>query len=174
MCNFLSAILMRDGTLHCAPEYTDSHETLLAAACIRDGYAQTDRFVRLEYLPPDDPTQLDQWTWRVDEPSAPDWLTDEVREDTERQLLSRVKRMLVTDERSTVLGGCWIICDGGRINRLVGGRIALVTKGANLVRANLDGANLDGAYRPTNPPAGWEPGPSGYLHPVSRSSEENG
>lgn len=140
---FLSAVLMRDGTLHCAPEYTDSHETLLSAVGIRDGWAQADRFFRVAYCPPSNPTRLGKWMW-VEGELAPGWLTREVREAAERKLLAHVRRMLVTEPRRTVLGGCYIICEGGSIRELIRGRVVWAV-GANLVNACWVGANLQHA-----------------------------
>ncbi len=40
---------------------------------------------------------------------------------------------------------------------------------ADLRRADLYGADLSGAYRPDNPPPGWEPDDAGYLRRVDES-----
>ena len=123
MCKFLSAIVMRSGDILCDPINTDSHEDLLQAHNIRDTDIQSGRFARVEFTPPEDLTtimDLSTWTLRVDEDSTPDWFDAvRVRED----LSSRIQRMLITDHREFLLGGCWILAGEGKVDTVKNTRI---------------------------------------------------
>ena len=146
MCKHLSAILIEGGEL-LHSDVTDSHEALIAARGLRDGHAQLGRFVRVELVWPDDPERIadvEAWTLHLDEPSAPDWWTDDVQADCARRLRAVVARELLADERACVLGGCWVVLPGARLGRLVGGRIAWA-RSADLRSADLRSANLGGA-----------------------------
>jgi len=52
MCNFLSAIALRNGDIFCDPASTDSHEDLIEYKGLVNNDKET--FVRVEYVPPDD------------------------------------------------------------------------------------------------------------------------
>ena len=153
MCKFLSAVFLKSGAVLCAPEHTDSHEDLLAASNVNDGEASyfAGNICRVEFTPPEDFTKvsdLSLWQLHVDEKEKPDWFDEaNARENLE----GRVRRMIVTDARGTLLGGCWIL-EGvsASVSKLVHGRIAGIANGASLdgaslIRASLDGASLDGA-----------------------------
>jgi len=59
MCNFLSAIVTKNGKFICHPELTDSHESLIEAYGLKDEENFRERqFVRIEFTPPDDFGQI--------------------------------------------------------------------------------------------------------------------
>ena len=186
MCKFLSALVMPTGDVKCNP-MIDSHSDLVSLFDINDTAAPgvVQRFAKVEFTPPDDSAEfcnLDKWTLTVDEPTEPDWWIG-VKDQALSTLHAIVERMIVRDHRRILVGGCWAIADGGRIDHLVQGRIVHVGRyadlsrtnlsgadlsranlsHANLSRANLSGANLSGAYRPKDPPAGWAANGDGYL-----------
>lgn len=49
MCNFLSAIVMKNGRIICDPEHTDSHSDLIAANELRDDDVFIRGWVRVEF-----------------------------------------------------------------------------------------------------------------------------
>lgn len=135
MCNFLSAIVMRNGDVLCDPEHTDSHEDLLVMHNIWDTRTQQNKFVRVEFLPPEDSsTTLDLSTWKlqVDQASQPEWFDEDKVKET---LLARVQRMIVVDKRPLLLGGCWILADGAQITDAISARIFLMLGSARLKNA---------------------------------------
>jgi hypothetical protein len=159
MCFHQAAFLCPNGDLLWCPE-TDDHIDIAAIFKIRDDSVNRDlRAVRVELKRPEvlaDFADLKKWTMIVDEPSRPAWVTDDVIAAAREKLEAIVERQFVRTNVGTVAGGCWIVLPGGRIEKLIGGRIVAVLGGANLgganlvgaylARANLVGANLGGAY----------------------------
>lgn len=133
MCEFLSAVVLANGDIICRPDVTDSHEDLLLSAGVRDGLCQQDRFARVEFTPPDPPTQIADpatWTLRVDEQATPDWLDeDRVRAD----LSARVACMIVDDARPLLLGGCWILVGEAHVDRAVNARILMLRDSSQVI-----------------------------------------
>ena len=74
MCNFLSAIVLSNGDVLTAPEYTDSHEDLILHFGLENcDNSRCQHFVRVEFTPEkiDDP---DSYTLKIDdEGGAPQW-----------------------------------------------------------------------------------------------------
>jgi hypothetical protein len=150
MCNFLSAIVMRNWDLLCDPFLTDSHEDLLSAHNVRDGLCQHDAFVRVEFIPPKDSPihNLSTWTLKVDQANTPDWF------DSERAtnlLKDRVQRMIVADERELLLGGCWILVGEAKIKRVQNARIFSVSGNSqiNEMRVEFSSGSAVGKF------SGW-------------------
>ena len=76
MCNFLSAIYLRSGSLICQPQFTDSHSELIEANGIneRETDAPVQHFVKLELTPPQQFTiDMSEWTECVDQHEVPEW-----------------------------------------------------------------------------------------------------
>jgi hypothetical protein len=148
MCHFLSAIFCKNGDLICQPEYTDGHEDLIAWAGLKDDGSPLSKrgWVRVEFTPPADHetwTHLSKWTLTIDEQGdPPKWFdADKAR----GACAAVVERMFVKKEQPVLLGGCWIVCKGGKIGTLRMGRIVATLTGATLTGATLTGANLTGA-----------------------------
>jgi len=120
VCNFLSAIIFKDGTILCDPEHTDSHRDLLEAADIADNKPKQERFVKVEYLPGDDPFDVNGYKLQVDQDHVGDWFNpDAVTE----QLKKRVESMIIVgEEKPLLLGGCWLIKDC-RIKKVLNCRV---------------------------------------------------
>jgi len=149
MCKFLSALVLRNGDIVCQPKVTDEHELLIADCGLRDEGLIADRaFVRVEYSSPAGAplTDLDNYALIVDEPSIPHWFDDAMRERVTEQLRDRVKRMIVTDERQILLGGCWILSEGAVVEWAVGARIAAMYGNATVtnVSGNATVTNVSG------------------------------
>ena len=125
MCEFISALVLRNGDLVCDPEHTDSHEDLVDSI----GYADkgNDAFVRVEFLPPDgNYADANAYGLRVDEDVKPDWFNDALEQRIIESLRDRVRRMIVADERRMLLGGCWILAAGANVRRAVKARIFIM------------------------------------------------
>jgi hypothetical protein len=159
MCHTLSGIAHRNGDVTTS-EYTDSHRILLDSLGIADAGSplESRQWVPIEFLPPEDLATIeDLATWRltVDEQATePPWW-DEMKGQIRASMERVVERMFVRDDRKLLLGGAWILLPGSHVHQVVGARIRIVTKGANLSdadlrsadlrSANLRGANLSGA-----------------------------
>ena len=148
MCKFMSAIVTRNGDIFQYPE-TDSHEAIIAAHGFRDDGAPlaSRSWVRVEFTPPADVKEIAdeaKWTLNVDEVGLPDWW-EEKRAAIRSDLWARIKRMMINDERECLIGGSWIILSGAKIRRMIGSRIVLVAKDADLSGAYLRNASLSGA-----------------------------
>jgi len=152
MCRKLSAIVHAPTAEHRArltwyPGHCHHHSRIIEAAGLDDSeyIAENRRWAKLECVPPDDKSKLgvfDAWHIVCDEEQPPDWWDeDAIRE----SLRPAVEAMFVRDHRGTMIGGCWIILDGGRIDHLVHGLVAGVSPHANLRGADLSGADLSGA-----------------------------
>jgi len=115
---------MWDGTVFCCPDVTNSHEFMIMhLGLVDDGTARM--WVRVEFTPPDDSSQiedLDQWTLSVDEETAPPWWEDKV-EGVRTTLANKVRGMFIRDEKSILLGGCWILLDGSNVKTVVNSNI---------------------------------------------------
>ena len=145
MCKFLSAIVLENGDIICDPEHTDSHEDLMVAANIRDGHTQLGRFARVEFLPPEDETQIanpDAWRLVLDEQNAPEWWdVDVVRGKLERL----VARQIVNDKRPLLLGGWWILVSGADVGAAKHVRIVAM-RGSSQVGAMWGSSRVDEMY----------------------------
>jgi hypothetical protein len=148
MCDFLSAWVLENGDVLCDPEHSDSHDELAIHFGIKDGIAQQGRAARVEFTPPEDLKTIGDptaWRLRLDEVIAPDWWTDAAQVSAAERLREIVRRMIVTDERRLLLGGCWIAIDkaiieaakncrlvgiyGGTVERIVGGTVKCIDGG---------------------------------------------
>ena len=130
MCHFLSALIHPSGELVCRPDLTDSHEDLIEMIQIRDD--GSGAFVRLEYLPPDDPSttwDLDTWLFKVDQEDTPDWFDPDLAKQKCRE---KIQRMIITENRDLLLGGCYIVAGDARIKKVKNARIAILAGSATV------------------------------------------
>lgn len=146
MCKAFSAIVAMSGEVYCDPALADSHQLLARAHCPAlpdDGIA----FIRVEYTPPDDSGligDLDAWQLLVDADAAPIWWAD--REGSVRTMMRcLVRRMLVSDTRDILLGGCWILLDGAHV-RVVYSSHILSMYGSSRVDALYDSSRVGVLY----------------------------
>jgi len=121
MCNFLSAIVLRDGTLICDPEHTDSHEDLLEIHALNDGITALyqERFARIEFTPPADSAKIEDlstWALKIDEEAKPSWFDETtIRSKCEERIL----RIFVRNEVKILVGGCWILVGNARAIKVI-------------------------------------------------------
>ena len=124
MCNFLSAIVFKNGDIICRPDVTDSHEDLIDFANIRDNQVHQDGFIRVEFLPPEHGTKdifdTKNWILKVDQASTQEWFSFE---STTSKLAARVERMFVLEDRPILLGGCWLLGKKAIVKKVQNARI---------------------------------------------------
>ena len=125
MCDFLSAVVLRNGdVLH--HDATDHHSDLVRHYKLPDD-RECRHFAKVEFTPPvkdgvPDYADADGYTLRVDEETEPQWFA-ELREQVEQKCRSIVRAMLVADERDLLLGGCWILVGGAKVRDAKSARI---------------------------------------------------
>jgi hypothetical protein len=96
-----------------------------------DTNAHIRRFAKIE-LTPVDWMDAATWTWRIDEPTRPNWL-DEVEAEAERKTRAIADRMIVRDgEHGLIVDGCWIIGGTAKIRDVRSGRIVRVQDSAQI------------------------------------------
>ena len=113
MCKFKSAIVLRNGDILHNP-YTDSHEDLIRLRKLDDSSQFINRFVRVEFSPPDNSTLTDVSTYvlKVDEYSTPDWFND-IWDGVIERLRDIVRQMIVDHDEDVIIGRAVIL---GKIN----------------------------------------------------------
>jgi len=144
MCNFLSAVLMKNGDL-IWDIATDSHSDLVSMAGLKDTELLHRPFVRVEYAPPDkrDRANIDKYTLRVDERGTlPDWCDESLQEKAAAKMRAIVSQCIVTDERAILVGGVWVLGDGAYIGRAVNARI-ISMHGSSHVGALCDSSRVE-------------------------------
>ena len=113
MCNFLSALVTKDGRLLCNP-FLDSHEQIIdffgMQKSDKDKFIQ--KFVRVEFIPKDDDYfDVDNYKLRIDEDSKPDWFT-EFEERITNELKDKIKSLIIDKATDKILcGGVYIVRD---------------------------------------------------------------
>ena len=136
MCNFLSAVVLKNGDVLTHP-LLDSHSDLVLYYKLPDGRAHHQHFAKVELTPQNDWLNPGDWIFRLDEETAPGWW-DDVKASAESTLRARAKSMVVTTGRKDlVLEGCWILAGnaifsdvrGGRIVRIGGGTVKSIWGG---------------------------------------------
>lgn len=112
MCQFLSAVVSKNGEVYCDP-FIDSHEEILQRFNLKDDNSEfIKNIVRVEFIPQnDDWFDVDNYNLRVDENSTPAWWI-EVEQSVRQNLSDRIKRMIVDKAENKVLcGGVYIVRD---------------------------------------------------------------
>jgi len=115
MCQFKSAIVMRNGDLLYSP-WTESHSDLIRMNNIKEG--PRINFARVEFFPEnkDDFDKPEKYKLKIDEERTPDWFDDAMKEKTIEKLQSVIRRMIVSGDvnlprRACLPSGLWA---GGR------------------------------------------------------------
>ena len=149
MCKTFSFYAAKTGDLYSLVDHTDAHSMIAEVFGLRDNDVSyyAENLAKGEFTPPEDTklwSDLSKWTLTVDERETPEWFDHEKA----RAYMERLIRpMFVTNERTWLVGGCWIF-DGEKATArgVLNGRIVGVINGAYLDGANLTGANLTRAY----------------------------
>jgi len=132
MCNFLSVLILRDGSVRHHP-MLDSHSDLVTYFKLPDENPHIPYFAKAELTPTTDWTDASTWAWRIDEAVAPVWLTSDVEKAAEDATRAIAQRMVITDgEHRLIVDGCWIIAGTAKIRDVRSGRIVRVQGSATI------------------------------------------
>ena len=127
MCQFKSAIVLKDETRKTGyrllmSAWTDSHSDLIALNNLNDGGHL--RFARVEFLPSEDLTKLDDYKLKIDEERTPDWFDSEMSEDVAKVMRRYVEKMIIVDgEHRLLLGGEYIVGGNAQITEVKNARV---------------------------------------------------
>jgi hypothetical protein len=133
MCNFLSVLVLRDGSVRHHP-MLDSHSDLVRYFEMPDNDEFVHHFVKAELTPTTDWTDAATWRWRIDEDVKPVWLTDDVEAQAEAATRAIAQRMVLKDvDRQLIVDGCWIIAGASKIRDVRYGRIVRVQDSASII-----------------------------------------
>ena len=144
MCNFLSAIVLRNSDIICMPEYTDSHEDLIEWKGLSD--KGQDFFVRVEFYPENRQyDKLEEYKLQVDQSFTPKWFNDELKNRVKERLQAKIQRMIISYNRKILLGGCFILTNNIIIDRAVNTRIKAMY-GSSQVNEMNDSSQVNEMY----------------------------
>jgi hypothetical protein len=142
MCNFLSAIGVRDGSVRLHP-LIDSHYQLLNYLEMDDLSEYTPTFVKLELTPSKNWLDPESWDFTVDEKTIPVWCDDELQARFRREMINFAKSLIIKPgKKSIIVDGVWIIGGSAQIQTVVGGRIVYLGDTAEIVTV-CDSAKID-------------------------------
>lgn len=129
MCQFLSAVILRNGDVLTHP-MLDSHTDLIRYYKLPDTTAYHQHFAKVELTPVDwmDPAT---WNFRLDEETAPSWW-DDVATGVEATLRARADRMILRGDHELIVDGCWIVGGKAKIRDVRSGRIMRVQDSAQI------------------------------------------
>jgi hypothetical protein len=126
MCNFKSAIVMKNGDLLHNP-WTDSHEDLVQLFKLNDTAtpAGEARFCRVGFKPESASTAGDVDTYKlwVEETIKPEWFGDAQEKSTIEKLRLIVSGMIITGAEGLLCGGAYILAKGAKIDCVKNARI---------------------------------------------------
>ena len=131
MCNFLSVLILRDGSVRHHP-MLDSHADLVTYFKLPDENPHIPYFAKAE-LTPEDWTDAATWRWRIDEAVSPVWLTEDIERAAEAATRAIAQRMvLVTGEHQLIVDGCWVVAGNAKVRDVRSGRIVRVWDSATI------------------------------------------
>ena len=130
MCNFFSALVLRNGDVLHHP-MLDSHSDLVTYFKLPDETAHHQHFAKIELVPVD---WLDAATWRfqLDAETAPGWWTEVAQAAEEACRAIVAKMMLRSGEHRLVVDGCWIVGGTAIVRDVRAGRIVQVRDSAQI------------------------------------------
>ncbi len=129
MCEFLSGVVTKDGTIWTSP-VNDAHEDIIAANSINELFASKVNIVRVEYTSKT-LADIDTYALKIDQDEIPDWFDDAMRERIADTMRGMVSRMIIKDgTHACLLGGKWVIAgDSVVIKKIVKGNVLLLNSG---------------------------------------------
>src|SRR3990167_5256308 len=131
MCNFLSALALKNGDVLSHP-LLDSHSDLVRYFKLPDANAHIQHFAKVELTPVDwlDPAT---WIWKVDEAVLPVWWTEELDHQAQETLRARAAKMILKDgEHDLIAEGCWIVGGTAKVRDVRSGWIRRVQDSAQV------------------------------------------
>ena len=96
MCNFLSAITLKDGSIRIGP--TDSHSEIIDFHKIKETGIRGVQLVKLELVPEDLQDPISKWEFIVDQDLIPEWFDREKVEKRFRKMVKDSKIHTIYDE----------------------------------------------------------------------------
>jgi hypothetical protein len=144
MCNFKSAIVVKDGKVKggfrlLLSPWTESHSELCRLFKLNDTANARLYFARVEFSPPsmDKAHLVDEYKLRIDEERTPEWFSDEIKDAVTDKLRAYIKTIIVDGDVDLLLGGQFIIAPGARvasahsmvINAICGGTVSEIRGG---------------------------------------------
>ena len=143
MCNFLSALVLRNGDVLTHP-MLDGHADLVTYFKLPDTTAYVQHFAKVE-LRPLDWGDVATWGWELDEETAPAWWAD-VAGGAEAELRARAARMILREgEHCLIVDGCWIVSGTAVVLDVRAGRIVRVG-GSAQIHDVWDSAQIHGVW----------------------------
>lgn len=148
MCQFLSAIITRDGNIYMMPNVTDSHSELVEWCGLQNG--DDDRlpgFAKVQFSPPEGGSlaNIEAYRLTVEEECSPIWFDDSMCADIEAKLRHAVQAMIIDSPRTLLLGGCWILVGEAKVQIVKTSRI-LAMYGSSRVEAMYDSSRVEAMY----------------------------
>ena len=114
MCNFKSAIVLKNGDL-LHNDFADSHEDLIDLFNLKDD--GKDNFVRVEFTTTERKDIIENYKLNIDETSVPEWF-EEFRERITDQLRDIVNNMIIREDHKIIIGRCIILAPGVTIDKI--------------------------------------------------------
>lgn len=158
MCNFLSAIVLRDGEILTAPEHTDSHQELIDFYGLKDD--EKERFARVEFKPSSEEAydKPDAYILTIDQEITPHWFDEAMAERVRAKLRARVQMMVVRSDRKILLGGAWILTGKASVSDV---------KNARIISMH-ESSRVDSMYGESRVESMHDSSRVGYMHGKSR------
>ena len=170
MCNFKSALFLKNGDM-VESEHTDSHESLILSAELRDNSEFFQYFVRVELNPPEDLNNISdikKWRFKVDQLDTPDWWS-KIKNNCEEKLRTKVSKMILVNEKKNILlGGTWILVNSN-IQEVHNSRIISI-HGTSVINTMRDSSKVDTMWDSSEVNAMWD---SSEVNAMRDSSEVN-
>ena len=116
MCNFLSAIILKNLDVIWDLKYPEQHEELIKKYNLVDDKIglYLERFCRVKFIPSNlnELRNKDNWNLNIDENSTPNWFDEAI---ITNKLWIIISNMFVQGERGFLEKGCFILLDGAEV-----------------------------------------------------------
>ena len=160
MCRFFSAIITRTGECYSLPELDDSHTSIERQFDLYEGCGYVpDNYAKIEFRPRakeheyvvevggnrrtvrlycDMLHKLDEYFLNLEDPGLPDWFlkSPEMQAKAEDYCRYRLSKMIINNDRDSLVGGAYIIGPQACVHRVIGARIIAMMPGARLTSVN--------------------------------------
>ncbi len=122
MCNFKSAIIMRDATLKggfklLLSPWTEHHNELETIFKLRE--TMRLNYAKIEFVPTSmaEAYKPETYKLKIDEDRTPDWFDDEMKERVTEKMTAYIKSIIVSGDVCLLIGGQFIIAPGAKVER---------------------------------------------------------
>ena len=116
MCEFLSAIGLKNGDVICDPSI-DSHEDLVMLHGLKE--TKLRNWVRIEFTPEDGKYHLiEKYNLKIDDDILT-WVNDSLKNKWTQKLKAKLKRLIITKNTHCLSSGTYILSGKILINRLL-------------------------------------------------------